>query len=112
VNGLRTKIAWRLQRKRDIQDRAAAQYYRSIVLQAKAATVPEQSQRRMKYERSAAFARKRLERLRDQASRMPIEATNREVAEALNVPKGTIDASLHFLKKRLGPLHCTGAEQL
>ncbi|MFA6505562.1 MAG: hypothetical protein WCT14_05650 [Treponemataceae bacterium] len=105
INGLRTKIAGRMQRRRDLEEQAAAQYYRCVVLEAKAAAVPEGGARREKFERSASFARKRLENLRAEASRISIEATNREVASVMRVPKGTIDASLFFLRRRSAPLH-------
>lgn len=112
VNALRVRIAERMQRRKDLEEQAAAQYYRCLVLEAKAATVSENCKRRDKYDKSAAIARKRLESLRSKAARASIEATNKEVAEALSVPKGTIDASLYFLKRKVRPLHDRGVEQV
>lgn len=103
INGLRTKIAGRMERRRMLEEQAAAQYYRCVVLEAKAAAAVEGGARREKIERSAVFARRRLENLRSAASRISIEATNKEVAAALGVPKGTVDASLFFLKRRCPP---------
>ena len=34
-------------------------------------------------------------------SRVGIAPTNREIAEALGIPKGTVDSGLFFLKKKL-----------
>jgi hypothetical protein len=112
INGLRVRIAERMQRRKELEEQAAAQYYRCLVLEAKASAVPEQCGRREKYEKSAACARKKLGQLRARAARFSVEATNREVAEALHVPKGTVDASLFFLKRKLAPLHDRAGERL
>ena len=105
INGLRTRIAGRMQKRRELEELAASQFYRCVVLEAKAAAAPEGGAVRDKLRRSAVAARKRLEHLRAEASKVSIEATNREVAAVMKVPKGTIDASLYFLKRRCAPLH-------
>jgi hypothetical protein len=112
INGLRVRIAERMQRRKDLEELAAAQYYRCVVLEAKAATVPTSGIRKEKYEKSIAFARRRLDNLRAKASRVSIEATNKEVAAALNIPKGTVDASLFFLKRKMLPLHDRSANRV
>ena len=38
--------------------------------------------------------------MRRRHAHMMREATNKEVADALGVPKGTVDSCLHSLKKR------------
>ena len=108
INGLRARIAERMQRRKDLKEQAMAQYYRCLVLEAKASAVSEQCKRREKYAKSAVCARRRLEQLRAQVDRSSIEATNKEVAETLRVPKGTIDASLFFLKRKLAPSSRSG----
>jgi len=109
---LREKIAARTLRRRDLEERAAAQYYRSVVMEAKAGSAAVDGARRLKYEKSAALARKRHEKLRSKAASVSLEPTNREVADSLGVPKGTVDASLFFLKRRSAPLPDTPPRRL
>ena len=112
IGDLRTRVQSRYWRRKECEEKAATQYYRCIVLKAKIDASAEGSARRSKYERSLAFARKRLKNLRREISKIPIEASNKEVADVLGVPKGTVDASIYFLKHSRPPLPSKGAERL
>ena len=46
-------------------------------------------------------ARRRMRAAMEHMSRVGIAPTNREIAEALGIPKGTVDSGLFFLKKKL-----------
>ena len=46
-------------------------------------------------------ARRRMRAAMERMSRVGLAPTNREIAEALGIPKGTVDSGLFFLKKKL-----------
>jgi len=46
-------------------------------------------------------ARRCLHRSQERIARVPLEPSNRELSVALGLPKGTVDTSLHWLKRRL-----------
>jgi hypothetical protein len=48
-----------------------------------------------------ARARRCLHRSQERIARVPLEPSNRELAQALGLPKGTVDTSLYWLKRRL-----------
>jgi len=99
---LRVVAAERALRRSELEERAASLYYRSVVLAAKLASAPEDSKRRSKCELSLNATRKRLDSVRSRISRIRLDATNREIAAELGVPKGTIDSGLYFLRRRRG----------
>ncbi len=99
---LRVVAAERALRRRVLEERAATLYYRSVVLAARLASAPEDSKRRSTCELSLNTTRKRLESVRSRISRIRLDATNREIAAELGVPKGTIDSGLYFLQKKRG----------
>jgi hypothetical protein len=49
----------------------------------------------------AARARRCLHRSQERIARVPLQPSNRELALALGLPKGTVDTSLYWLKRRL-----------
>jgi hypothetical protein len=49
----------------------------------------------------AARARRCLHRSQERIARVPLEPSNRELALALGLPKGTVDTSLYWLKRSL-----------
>lgn len=108
MDAARALVAQRVKRYDDLEERAAAQFYRSLVLKARIAASVEGSARKEKYQRSLAIARRRIGLYREEAARIRLEASNKEVAEVLGVPKGTIDASIFFLKRSCTPLHTVG----
>jgi hypothetical protein len=46
-------------------------------------------------------ARQRLELIKERLSKINTHATNRQIAEVLGIPKGTIDSALSTLKSRI-----------
>lgn len=44
--------------------------------------------------------KKRLDDTRHEISRVPVRPTHSEIAELLNVPKGTVDSGLHYFRKK------------
>jgi len=101
VERLRKGIAVRAERRKEIEARAATLYYRCVVLEAKLRRTAPGDELRLDLERSLRHSRRCLGSLRNRAAAISLEATNREIAGSLGIPKGTVDAGLHFLKKRM-----------
>lgn len=57
--------------------------------------------RRQEMERRLASANKRMAMAMTRMSRVAVAPTNREIAESLGVPKGTVDSGLCMLKRKL-----------
>lgn len=57
--------------------------------------------RRQEMERRLASANKRMAMAMTRMSRVAVAPTNREIAESLGVPKGTVDSGLCVLKRKL-----------
>jgi len=83
---------------RALRDRVHAQFYRCITFERRLERSPEGSARRMRLEGALDRGRKRLASMRRRLSRMRVEASNREVAQVLGIPKGTVDAHLQACK--------------
>lgn len=60
-------------------------------------------QERLRLSQEAELTRGRLDRLRRRISRLPRCPTNQEIAEVTAIPKGTIDSTLYYAKRRLFP---------
>jgi RNA polymerase sigma factor (sigma-70 family) len=50
-------------------------------------------------------ARKRMKTAIEKMSRIMVNPTNREIAEVLGVPKGTVDSGLYWLKRKLSVVY-------
>ena len=97
---MRERAARRMERLRTLEERLGAQYYRCLAFEARCKAAPPDGARKEVLEKAWKLNRARLESMRRRYSRMMREATNKEVAETLGIPKGTVDSSLHSLKKR------------
>lgn len=67
-------------------------------------------ERRGRLSRSLARARRTLHLSQRRIARIPLRPSNREIAEALGLPKGTVDTSLYWLKSRLAASGRTAPE--
>jgi RNA polymerase sigma factor (sigma-70 family) len=56
-------------------------------------------------EESLFRARRRMRLAMERMSRVALSPTNREIAEALGVPKGTVDSGLYWLKRKLSSVY-------
>ncbi|MDR1430152.1 MAG: hypothetical protein LBI85_07655 [Spirochaetaceae bacterium] len=83
---------------RDLKARIACQYYRCISFEDRMAAAPEESAHRAEMEARLAKAKKRLARMRKRLEGIQKEATNKEIAKVMGIPKGTIDSSMYALK--------------
>jgi hypothetical protein len=85
---------------RGLQERLYCQYYRCLAFERKMMLSLEGSTRHEKMKGCLVRARKRLAAMRKRLSAIKIEASNRQVADVLGVPKGTIDSSLFAIKSK------------
>jgi hypothetical protein len=83
-----------------LRRRINSQYYRCLCFESRMKAAPEGSAHFEKMKRCLDRGRMRLRSMRKHLSRMRLNASNRQVAELLGVPKGTIDSSLHALKEK------------
>ncbi len=108
-NGLRRLFDELKRRKSDYFDhlntmrsRIERQYLRCIGLSQRLSVSPSESSRHRELEQGLRRSQRRLSALRDQYRRMPKSATNKEVAELLGLPKGTVDFGVAAIKKVYG----------
>jgi hypothetical protein len=100
IETLRKRRIQREEEIRELQERIFSQYYRCMTFEKKMRTAPEGSARVEKMRQCLVRGRKRLESMRRRLTAIKTEASNRQVADVLGVPKGTIDANLHAVKLR------------
>ncbi len=85
-----------------LKERINCQYYRCITFESRMNAANEGSSHYEKMKRSLEKGRKRLRSMRKRLSTMRIGASNKQVADLLGVPKGTVDSSLYALKEKAG----------
>jgi DNA-directed RNA polymerase specialized sigma24 family protein len=84
-----------------MKERIYCQYYRCIVYEKRLLYTPENSAAYLKLKKQSERSRERLENMRKRFSNVRTDASNREIAEAIGVTKGTVDATFYKLRTRL-----------
>jgi hypothetical protein len=105
IESLRKRRIRREEEIRELQERVFSQFYRCITIEKKMLSASEGSSRAEKMRRCLVKGKKRLESMRRRLAVLKTEASNRQVAEVLGVPKGTVDANLYAVKKRRAVQH-------
>jgi len=82
------------------KERIHRQFYLCIVYEKRLLLLKENTAAYEKLKTRLQRARRRLERMRERIGKVRVEATNKEVAEILNVTKGAVDASLCRLRSK------------
>jgi DNA-directed RNA polymerase specialized sigma24 family protein len=85
---------------RGLRERIHCQYYRCIAFEKRMESVSEDSAHHIKMKEKLIRARARLRTMKARLASIRMEATNRQIAEVLGVPKGTVDSNLHALKRK------------
>jgi len=80
------------------KERIHCQYYRCIVYEKRLSYIPENTGAHARLKLRLEKARSRLENMRKRMANTRTEASNREVAEAIGISKGSVDSSLYNLK--------------
>jgi hypothetical protein len=83
---------------RYLKNRISTQYYRCICFESRMKAASEGSSHYEKMKKYLEKGRAKLYSMRKRLSKMRLNASNKELADLLGVPKGTIDSSLHALK--------------
>jgi len=94
LDELRKKNAIREERLRTLEERCAAQYFRCVAFEGRLKAAPEGSAHKADMEQRLEFAKRRLSSMRRRLAHTLKEATNKEIAETLGIPKGTVDSCL------------------
>jgi hypothetical protein len=98
VDELRTKRLAREEAIRGLQERVHCQFYRCLAFEKRLNADSPHTAHGMQMKKSLDLAKKRLVSMRKRLSRMRLEASNRQVAELLNISKGTVDSNLYEIK--------------
>ena len=104
VNELR---ALRLKRDEEIhglRQRIHYQFFRCITFERRVNAAPPESAYQQRMQDCLERARKRLDSMRKRLNMFRFEASNRQVAAVLGIPKGTVDSNLHAAREKYGPL--------
>jgi hypothetical protein len=86
-----------------LKERIHCQFYRCISFERRMLAAPEGSMFHKKIQDRLNRARTRLVSMRKRLSIMRFDATNRQIAKVLGIPKGTVDSTLHAAKIKYKP---------
>jgi DNA-binding MarR family transcriptional regulator len=98
VDELRKKRLAREEAIRGLQERVHCQFYRCLAFEKRMTAASPYTAHGMQMKKSLDLARKRLGSMRKRLSRIRYEASNRQIAELLNISKGTVDSNLYEVK--------------
>ncbi|MDR2797660.1 MAG: hypothetical protein LBB80_04890 [Treponema sp.] len=100
IDELRRRRLKRDEELRGLNERIQCQYYRYIVFKKKLEGALGRSVQYEKIKGQMERAQIRYNTMRKRLAAMNHYATNREVAEVLGIPKGTVDSSLYAIKRK------------
>jgi hypothetical protein len=86
---------------RDIQERLHCEYYRSLSYQKRLDAQAEGSAMRAKMTGRLERTRARYKSMKERLANIGTEASNRQIAEVLGIPKGTVDSTMHAIKQKM-----------
>jgi hypothetical protein len=85
---------------RELQDKIHSQYYRCLAYEKRLSSAYEGTARHAKLTHYLENARKRFLNMRKRLSGVRMDATNQQIATLLNIPKGTVDSTLHTVREK------------
>jgi hypothetical protein len=85
-----------------LRERINSQFFRCICFESRMRAAAEGSAHYERMKKCWEKSRVRLRSMRKRLSNMRLNASNSQLAKLLDIPKGTIDSSLHALKERSG----------
>jgi hypothetical protein len=100
IDDLRKKRFERDDKIRRLLEQVYSQYYRCVAFERRMRAVPEDSAFYEIMKGRLERARKRYVSMRKRLASVRFEATNRQIAEVLGIPKGTVDSSLYAIKQK------------
>ena len=102
VMALRRKVEDRKQRLEKARLYHNTCFYRYYIIQLQIQNCNSPAQARL-YHRELLKVRRRLHRVSLQLQKMHVHPTNREIAEVLNIPKGSIDSGIYYVLEKDTP---------
>jgi hypothetical protein len=100
IDELRQRRLVRDEEIRTLRERIHCQFYRCISMTKRAAAAPAGSVFQEKIRQRLIRAKIRLAAMRKRLQSIRHEASNRQVAEVLGIPKGTVDSNLYAIKAK------------
>jgi DNA-directed RNA polymerase specialized sigma24 family protein len=100
IDELRRRRAAREEEIRNLQERIQCQYYRCLSFQHRLASAFPDTAYYEKLKGRLERARKRFSAMRKRLEGIRVDATNRQIAEVMGIPKGTVDSSLHTVRAK------------
>jgi hypothetical protein len=84
---------------RELRERIHLQFYRCIAFEKRLLKVRDNTGLFLGIQGKLDRARYRLQAMKKRLHGIKLDATNRQIAQVLNIPKGTVDSNLYALKK-------------
>jgi len=84
----------------DLQERFHSQYYRCIAFEKRLSSTYEGTAKHEKLKSCLDRAHKRYGAIGKRLGGIRKDATNQQVAEILNIPRGTVDSALHSIREK------------
>lgn len=104
IDELKIRLHPREQRLRKLKTRQNKAFYNTKLIEEEIRVEMDQEKRKLLNSRLQKL--KRTIRLaQDKIARIPLSPTNRDIGEVLDIPKGSVDTSLYWLKKRVSMLY-------
>jgi hypothetical protein len=100
VDELRRRRTTKEEEIRELQERTQCQYYRCLSFQHRLASAFPGTAYYEKIKSRLERARKRFFAMRKRLEGIRVDATNRQIAEVMGIPKGTVDSNLHMVRTR------------
>ncbi|MCL2832650.1 MAG: hypothetical protein FWD78_05735 [Treponema sp.] len=82
------------------KERAYSQYYRCLTFQKRLLTAMPGTARYEKMENYLERSRIKFKIMKQRLARMRLDASNQQIAEVMNLPKGTVDSVIHGIREK------------
>jgi DNA-directed RNA polymerase specialized sigma24 family protein len=83
------------------RNRIHSQYYRCLAFEKRLSSAQEGTAKYEKLKCCLQRARKRYSSMKKRIQGIRMDATNQQVADILNIPRGTVDSALHSIREKL-----------
>jgi hypothetical protein len=103
LDELRSRRFDRDQEIRKFRERLHSQYYRCIAYERRLKARSEDSAHHQRMKGQLKRARERYISMKKRYAGVNVDATNRQIAEVLGIPKGTVDSNLYAVKQKIKP---------
>jgi hypothetical protein len=100
IDAIREQRLKRDEEVRNLQERIYGQYYRCITYESKLATISVGTPLYEKMKSRLQRARVKLSAMKQRLKGCRLDPSNRQIAEVLGIPKGTVDSILYTVKQK------------